>query len=158
MGQVRIWQIETGKHANSKEVESDFRQAIACAVAAAEATRNTAKRYNEQFAAVQNVLAESEQKKEWRPIPSMPDCARYLLTCSPAGLQSFALARMGEVANSLKELSEIFGQAVRQKAEAELAFWLLDYRQDLVKAPSVQVRRALPGSRKMLKARKEEKR
>ena len=90
-------------------------------------------------------------------MPSLRDAGAYLATCSEASLQSFALAKMDEVSYLLKQLSETFAQAVQQRAEGELALWLLAHRQDLVPA-KVPVRRALPASRKMLKARKEERR
>lgn len=103
-------------------------------------------------------LAET-QKKERPAIPSLPNCVEYLLTCSRTDLQGFGLARMNAATNLLRELSEILDRLVQARAEAELAFWLLELGRSRVPAvlhrPSVPVRRALPARRKMLKARKE---
>ena len=159
VSEAKLTQIENRKNV-TRQVQTNYMQAIACAVVA----KSTAKESDARFAVLLNKLAESQGKKEWRAMPNLPDCAQYLAMCSPAALQSFALARMGEVSNLLKEMAATFAHVVQQKAEAELAFWLLAHRQDLVHPkvsavlPSVPVRPALPASRKMVKARKEEKR
>lgn len=49
----------------------------------------------------------------------------YLLTSSPASIESFHLSRMNAVANLRKELHEIFEEWVEAEVQARLARWLL---------------------------------
>ncbi|MGB9245185.1 MAG: hypothetical protein WCC03_17685 [Candidatus Acidiferrales bacterium] len=49
----------------------------------------------------------------------------YLLTSSPASIESFHLSRMNAVANLRKELHEIFEEWVEAEVQARLAQWLL---------------------------------
>jgi transcriptional regulator with XRE-family HTH domain len=73
----------------AEQVQADFMQAIAGAVAARNAAAMVARSTYERFAELLPAM------------PNLPDCSGYLATCSPVSLQAFALRRMSEVSDRL---------------------------------------------------------
>lgn len=58
----------------------------------------------------------------------------FLLVCSGMSLRDFELGRLNQIANIRKQLHAIEDQLRQVQAEAELARWLLEHREELLAA------------------------
>jgi hypothetical protein len=64
----------------------------------------------------------------------------FLLVCSRASLQDFELGRLNQMANLVKQIHAIENELRQIEAEALLARWLMDYREELLAAHSERER------------------
>ncbi len=95
---------------------------------------------------------------------------RYLQTVSVRSLESFELSRLDEAARVRRDMIDILDRLVEVVAEAKLARIFIEQRKPLAAPAQAEEimgevaekllpgKVALPASRKMLKARKEQKR
>jgi hypothetical protein len=58
----------------------------------------------------------------------------FLLACSGISLRDFELSRLNRMANIRKQLHEIEDELRQVEAEASLARWLMEHRDDLLAA------------------------
>jgi hypothetical protein len=59
---------------------------------------------------------------------------QYLMGVSNDGLERFALKRMADAANLRKEAKAIEQEALETEVEARLGYWLLENREELLRA------------------------
>jgi hypothetical protein len=65
----------------------------------------------------------------------------FLATCSEISLQSFELARLSEISNYKKQISELLDEWVETDVQARLAEWALKSRRQQLQRRSAKLRR-----------------